>query len=92
MRGPVGGNGFSADDLVAWASTINCRIGRETARSYIHRLSTAGYLMRLERGRWRLYPHMNSGRYAPKILRTHAVFDPNRREVIGRFDVEEVMA
>ncbi|PZR89670.1 MAG: hypothetical protein DI537_20715 [Stutzerimonas stutzeri] len=96
MRGPMGRGGFTYRDLVHWAQTDETTIAPGTAKSYIKQLSTAGYLLQLDAGRpgtpatWRLDPGMNSGPHAPMILRTKVVFDPNRQEVFGPAQAEEV--
>lgn len=97
MRGPVGRNGFTYIDLVRWSQTDETPISPNSAKSYIRFLSTAGYLIQLDPGKpgtpatWRLNPAMNTGPQAPMILRTKLVYDPNRQEVFGPAEAEEVL-
>ncbi|MBB5046759.1 hypothetical protein HNR60_001507 [Rhodopseudomonas rhenobacensis] len=84
---------FDYRDLARVASTDELVIAEVTAKTYLHRLSDVGFLQLLKPatpGRadpspavWRLKPSMNSGPLAPKVMRTHFVFDPNRRIVVG---------
>lgn len=98
MRGPVGRNGFTYLDIVHWSQTDETSITTATARSYIQMLAAAGYLIVVTLakpgtpGLWKLDPKMNTGPQAPMILRTKVVFDPNRQEVFGPSEAEEVMA
>lgn len=85
-------NGFDAIDLATFAATDDVPITLSTAQGYIKRLSTAGYLIRLERKLWRLDPAMNTGPKAPMILKTKLVFDPNKGDIIGAAEAEEVLA
>ncbi|MFT4162827.1 hypothetical protein [Shinella sp.] len=96
MRGPVGRAGFTYRDLVAWSQTDETPISVHTAKSYIKLLRAAGYLIQVDPGKpgtpatWRLDPLMNTGPRAPMILRTRLVYDPNRQEVFGPAEAEEV--
>lgn len=96
MRTSVGAQGFTAQDIVAWASTDNTKINISTAKSYITVLAKAGYLIEIIKGSpgkpgmWRLAPDMNTGALPPMILRTKIVFDQNRYEVIGQPEIAEV--
>lgn len=98
MRGPVGRGGFTYRDLVHWGRTDETPISANTAKSYIQMLRAAGYLMQVDPGKpgtpatWRLDPAMNTGPQAPMILRTKLVFDPNRQEVFGPAEADEVLA
>lgn len=98
MRGPVGRNGFTYLDIVRCSQTDETSITTATARSYIQMLAAAGYLIVITAakprtpGLWKLDPKMNTGPQAPMILRTKVVFDPNRQEVFGSSEAEEVMA
>ncbi|PZA12437.1 hypothetical protein DNX69_10695 [Rhodopseudomonas palustris] len=84
---------FDFRELARVASTDELIISEVTAKSYLQRLADAGFLQMLKacaigRGNsspavWRLKPSMNSGPLAPQILRTHFVFDPNRKVVVG---------
>lgn len=96
MRTNAGAQSFTAQDIVAWASTDDTPINIESAKSYIAALARAGYLIELVKGTpgklgsWRLAPHMNSGPLPPMILRIKAVFDQNRHEIVGSAITEEV--
>lgn len=98
MRTNVGAHGFTAQDIVAWASTDDRKINIDTAKSYINSLGKAGYLIEVIKGSpgklgmWRLAPDMNTGALPPMILRTKLVFDQNRYEVIGKPEIAEVSA
>jgi len=98
MRGPVGRAGFTYRDLLHWGQTDETPISVNTAKSYIQMLRAAGYLIQVDPGKpgtpatWRLDPRMNTGPQAPMILRAKLVFDPNRQEVIGPAEAEEVLA
>lgn len=98
MRGPVGRSGFTYRDLVHWGQTDETPISAHTARSYIQMLRAAGYLLQVDPGKpgtpatWRLDPSMNTGPQAPMILRAKLVFDPNRQEVFGPAEAEEVLS
>lgn len=67
----------------------------ETAKSYIRRLDAAGVVQALDKGgpnrpaTYRLL--RNIGAAAPRILRSHAVFDPNSNTVLGTPEAEEVL-
>lgn len=96
MRAPLGRNGFTYVDLVGWARTDETQVSPNAAKTYIQMLRAAGYLIQIDPGKpgtpatWRLDPKMNTGPQAPMILRTKLVFDPNRQEVIGPAEAEEV--
>jgi hypothetical protein len=89
-------DGFTASELADFASTDETRISVVTAKSYLKHLADAGYLHCLEPGRprhltkWRLKPSMNTGPRPPKILRTHAIYDPNTNDLHGEPIAEEV--
>jgi len=92
MRSPGSRQGFTAADVAVWGMTA----GRETAKAYVKMLWQAGYLIRLDKGgpgtlaTYRLDPRMDTGPLPPMILRTKAVFDQNRNEIMGEPLVEEV--
>lgn len=98
MRAPMSRGGFTYRDLVHWSKTDETAITATTAKTYIQMLSAAGYLIQTDAGKpgtpatWRLDPKMNTGPQAPMILRTKLVFDPNRQEVMGSADAEEVLS
>jgi hypothetical protein len=95
MRSPVSRTGFTVHDIVAWGSTDELKIVKDTALNYITILASAGYLIQLAPGNrhklaiWRLSPGMNTGPLPPMILRTKIVFDQNRHEVVGESIAEE---
>jgi hypothetical protein len=67
----------------------------ETVKSYIRRLDAAGVVQALDKGgpnrpaTYRLL--RNVGAAAPRILRSHAVFDPNSKTVLGIAEAEEIL-
>ena len=89
---------FSYPELIMAASTDELIIGELTGRTYIKRLVAVGYLTAVVPGGpkkpavWKLRPGMNTGPKAPRILRAHIVFDPNRDAVMGEAVAEEVSA
>jgi hypothetical protein len=89
-------DGFTSPDLATFASTDDVRIPLITAQSYVKRLAAAGYLLVLQPsvGRrpatWRLKPSMATGPQAPKLLRTHVVYDPNTNAFHGPATSEDV--
>ncbi|MDC7984786.1 hypothetical protein PQJ75_13705 [Rhodoplanes sp. TEM] len=90
---------FTYAELILAASTDELAIEEITARSYLKRLSAAGYITAVVPGApgkpavWKLKPSMNTGPKAPQILRAHVVFDPNRGAVVGGpVQAEEVSA
>lgn len=95
MRGPLGRQGFTFADLVAWGSTEDVSIKEWTAKSFIQALSAAGYLLQLDPGGprrravWRLRPAMNSGPKPPMILVAKLVYDQNRGKVAGPVIAQE---
>lgn len=95
MRGPVCRQGFTAIELMGYASTDEQTITLATARHYIEELLNAGYLAQLRAGVrgspaiFRLAPHMNTGPLPPMTLKTKAVYDQNLNEVIGEAIAEE---
>lgn len=79
---------FTTAEL-AYAASMDAPMRPTTVASYVRRLFAAGYLT--QRGQtYRLKPSMNTGPEAPKILRTHTVWDPNRRVLMGQPTTEEV--
>jgi DNA-binding PadR family transcriptional regulator len=89
-------DGFTSRELAAFASTDDRSIPTASANSYVKHLAAAGYLLKLVPGRpnhltkWRLRPSMNTGPKPPKILRTHAIYDPNTCSLHGDGIAEEV--
>ncbi len=89
--------GFDAIDLAGYASTDEVKITLSAAQLYIKRLAAAGYLIKLQKGSsatalWRLDPARNTGPHAPMILKTQLLFDPNKGDIIGAAEAEEVLA
>lgn len=82
-------DGFTLRELATFASTDEVSVPAPTAQSYIKHLAAAGYLTVLQesvgphRAKWRLKPSMASGPLAPKLLRTHVVYDPNDNALYG---------
>ncbi|WP_140941445.1 hypothetical protein [Prosthecodimorpha hirschii] len=87
---------FTAAEVAIAASIEDSIVQLNTAKTYVSLLSAAGYL-KIDRaggpGRpavYRLKPSMNTGPLPPKILRTKLVYDPNRNEIVGPAEAEEV--
>lgn len=80
---------FTSADIAVWGTTPHGAISRTTAKAYVLTLHRAGYLIQLDKGgpgvlaSYRLAPDMNTGPLPPMILRTKAVFDQNRHQIIG---------
>ncbi|WP_186390133.1 hypothetical protein [Stappia sp. TSB10P1A] len=91
-------DGFTAHELATFAATDEVTVPVVTAQSYVKHLAGAGYLIVLQKSvgsrpaKWRLKPSMVSGPLAPKLLRTHVVYDPNTEALHGPAEVvaEEV--
>lgn len=67
----------------------------QTIKRYLNHLAQGGILRRLTPGGGRGHASeyqlvLNVGARAPKILRTHIVFDPNSNEILGAAEVKEV--
>lgn len=91
IRRLFNGQSFNYRELAAFASIPSSVVAEMTAKSYVYALHTAGYLectTPAKRGqhalpaRYCLKPMMNSGRRAPMIQKTKAVFDPNWDKVV----------
>ncbi|WP_068317450.1 hypothetical protein [Polycladidibacter hongkongensis] len=84
---------FTPDELRIAASIEEYQPTPATVRSYLLKLKHAGYLSMRKgaRGvyRYRLQPAMNTGPMAPQILRTKAVYDPNRQKIMEIISVKE---
>ncbi|MEX2126933.1 MAG: hypothetical protein WD871_01645 [Xanthobacteraceae bacterium] len=80
---------FTARDLAFAATTPECKVPVRSALRYASELTRAGYLVRTgalgsHAGMmYRLKPGMNTGPLSPVILATYAVFDRNRKEIVG---------
>lgn len=74
---------FDAKELAFTASMPGALVPRKTAQRYINQLETAGYLSAFARGVYRLKPAMNTGPLPPSILKIDAVWDRNRKKLIG---------
>jgi hypothetical protein len=89
---------FSSIDLAVTATTPDVGVLKATANRYARHLQDAGYLQILRLGGakvqriWRLKPSMNTGPNPPKILRTKAVYDTNRKVIMGTPIAEECAA
>ena len=82
-------------DLAAATETETLSaVGAETVKSYIRRLDAAGVVQALDKGgpnRPAIYRLLrNIGACAPRILRTHLIFDPNSNTVLGVPEAEEI--
>ncbi|MCW1842269.1 hypothetical protein [Prosthecomicrobium hirschii] len=88
---------FTAAEVAVAASIEDSVVQVNTAKTYIKLLNAAGYL-KIEKPAappmvaavYRLRPSMNTGPLPPKILRTKLVYDPNRNEIVGPAEAEEV--
>lgn len=89
---------FTKHELAISAATDDLPISVASAKTYIHHLKNAGYLLVLREGKartpaiWRLKPSMNTGPEAPRILKTKIVYDVNRGQVMGAPVAEECAA
>lgn len=84
----------SAELAEATATDTLEPVGRETVKSYVKHLHAADVVQIVDPGgpfRPAVYRLLrNIGASAPRILRTHVVFDPNSNTVIGAAQAEEV--
>jgi hypothetical protein len=87
---------FTAAEVAIAASIEDSVVALHSAKTYVLLLAHAGYL-KVERAGgpnvpaiYRLKPSMNSGPLPPRVLRTKLVFDPNRNEIVGPAEAEEV--
>ncbi|CAM5396807.1 hypothetical protein AFEL58S_01970 [Afipia felis] len=82
---------FTLDELAYAAGDSTGPVSELTTRRYVVHLSSE-YLISEGDRRYRLKPSMNTGPAAPKILRTHVVWDSNRNKPMGAdiVDAEEV--
>jgi len=87
---------FTATEVAVAASIEGSIVQVSSAKTYVLLLAHAGYL-KVERAGgpnvpsiYRLRPSMNTGPLPPKILRTKLVYDPNRNEIVGPSEAEEV--
>ena len=79
---------FSLAELVFAASTPQVAIGYETAKRFVCRLATAGYLVVQPNGRksvYRLKPSMDTGPKPPQARKVEDIlmWDPNRKAFVG---------
>lgn len=81
---------FSLEDLAYAASDDAGPVPARTAQRYANHLVSAGYLTRLPNADYRFKRSMDTGPYAPKILRMHVVWDSNRNAVISNETEAEV--
>ncbi len=86
---------FSPREIALTASTVERPVSLQTARTYVQRLNGAGYFTVVAPATsrslavYRLKPAMNGGPDAPRVLRTHLIYDPNRNEVMGEAEAED---
>ena len=87
---------FTPRELAIAASTEEAPVAEWTAKSYVAQLFAADYFVLVQKATprrqavYRLKPSMNTGPQAPRILRTKLVYDPNRDQVMGEAEAEEV--
>lgn len=73
---------FRCQELVGIASTEETLISLATAKTYVETLCRAGYLRRVDAGRYAFIPSKNTGAKAPMIQRLKTVFDPNLQKIV----------
>lgn len=83
---------FTADELIAAVQLPEREIYPATVRRYLGHLTAAGVVVLRDGkggqpGVYRLVKRL--GKHAPKILRSHTVFDPNNNEVLATTKTEE---
>ncbi len=81
---------FNARELAVAARTPDCFVKESTAADYAKHLWHAGYLTRLDDGRYRMLPTAYTGPMAPMIQRTKVVWDPNQNQIRWRSGDDEV--
>lgn len=80
---------FSYIDLVAAASTEECPVSFNTAKTYAIALCKAGYLRRKSKGQYQFLMACFSGPKAPMIQRLKTVFDPNTQKIVWQQEVAD---
>ena len=96
LRGPMGRNGVTYQDLALYASTKTLTIQPTSARGYITHLARVGLLRCVREGKagepalWRA--RSNLGPLPPVIMRGHIVFDQNTGQAVGPVDATEVQS
>jgi len=89
---------FTKHDIALAASTSDHVVPVATAAQYLKALKAAGYFLVAQRGGpnkpeiLRLRPDMKTGPLPPRVLRTKAVYDQNRRKIVGPVEFEEATA
>jgi hypothetical protein len=86
LRGPLARAGITARELAIFASTEDAPVVQKTARQYLGRLASAGYLVSMPAARsakgYRLKPSMNTGPLPP-AMQPSGMFDRNLKTVFG---------
>lgn len=77
---------FTVLELAISARTETCMVKESTAKSYVHHLANAGYLVRAGEKRFRFV--RNTGKNPPMIQRTKKVYDPNLKKIVWSNDEE----
>lgn len=86
---------FSAQELAVQSSTDEVKVPASSAKRYCTSLVSAGYLSVRDPGSgsrpaiYSLKPGHNTGPRPPAVLRGKAVWDQNRKQIMGRVLAEE---
>ena len=80
---------FSYLDLVAAASTEETPLSVWTVKTYVIALCHAGYLRRVDKGRYAFIAARFTGPRAPMIQRLKTVFDPNLQRIVWQQEAKD---
>ena len=80
---------FSYLDLVAAASTEETPLAMWTVKTYVIALCHAGYLRRVDKGRYAFVAARFTGPRAPMIQRLKTVFDPNLQRIVWQQEAKD---
>ncbi len=80
---------FSYLDLVAAASTEETPLAMWTVKTYVIALCHAGYLRRVDKGRYAFIAARFTGPRAPMIQRLKTVFDPNLQRIVWQQEAKD---
>lgn len=80
---------FSYLDLVAAASTEETPLSVWTVKTYVIALCHAGYLRRVDKGRYAFVSARFTGPRAPMIQRLKTVFDPNLQRIVWQQEAKD---
>lgn len=79
---------FNAQELAVNSSTPSCTVKESSAEDYIKHLHRAGYLRKLQDGRYFFKPKMFSGPKPPMVQKVKRVWDQNLKKVMWSEDGE----